>query len=627
MSDAISPLVPVAVNAPITNVNRERFYTVLRGGERVTYKNIVSTSFSNSSIQFSAPPPSPRILVDRRVLLKVPVTVEFTGTAPVGQNLLQSGFDAFRAYPLSSVMETMSATINNNTTSINLADVVHPLLRYNTGRKLAQGRHSTAPSMLDQYQRYQSGDNTNVNPLGSYAENTYQTPRGGFPINVVSNTNTDAEVQAELTESLMLSPFLWGDCEKSGFLGVQTMSFNFTLRSDLSRVWSHSDGSGSTLTTVTVTIGQPQLLFRYVTPSSLAPMPSSVCYPYYSVSRYPTDAQAAIAPLASTTLNSNNIQLNSIPRRILILARQRNADQTFTSTDTYFGIRSISVNWNNNSGLLSAASTQDLYEISVKNGYEGSLSQWSGGPVSRMLGGAATAYYGTSGSVLCLEMGTDIALGPGECPGMLGTYQLQLRVDAINANTVDAITPTLYVIVISEGTLTIANNTTTAQIGVVTPQDDISAKHMPLIDYNTIREAYGGNFLSGLKDFGRGVVKGFKDVAGPVWGEFKEILPQLIKVAPALIAAAGEDPKMKGRPGRKGKKKGGVVVEGPYGGAIPVGGSIAVGGAKPYAQTAKDRADEAEAMRAYWAAKKKMAKDGMQGGKKLSRKELARRMK
>jgi hypothetical protein len=428
----------------------------------------------------------------------------------------------------------------------------------------------------------------------------------------------------------MLSPFLWGDCEKSGFLGVQTMSFNFTFRSDLSRMWSHSDGSGSTLTAVTVTIGQPQLLFRYVTPSSLEPMPESVCYPYYSVSRYPTDAQAAIAPLASTTLNSNNIQLNSIPRRILILARQRNSDQTFTSTDSYFGIRSISVNWNNNSGLLSAASTQDLYEISVKNGYEGSLTQWSGGPVSRFLGGAAPVYHGTSGSVLCLEMGTDIGLGPGECPGMLGTYQLQLRVDAVNVNTVDAITPTLYVIVISEGTLTIANNTTTAQIGVVTPQDDITARHMPMIDYNSIREAYGGNFLSGLKDFGRGFVKGFKGVVGPVWNEFKEILPQLVKVAPYLIAAAGEEDSRKKLPGKPKlpkppmgrRKKGGIVVEGPYGGAIPVGG------AKPYAQTAKDREDEAEAMRAYWAAKKKMAKDeGMRGGKKMSRGDLARRLK
>jgi hypothetical protein len=433
MSLAIKPLQTVVANDPRIDINEKREFVILQGGQRVTYKPVISTSFSNSSAQFSAPPPSPGIIVDRKIEIRYPVTVTINATgnaATAGQPTIQSGFDAFRAYPISSVTNTLTVTINNNASSINMADVIQPLLRYNTCRDTREYEYSTTPHMMDQYQTYEAGVGTNRNPLAGYNDTYYEVARGGFPYTGLVNPNlqngvaTEAVINAELTEQLFLSPLLFGMGENSGFVGVQTMDFNFTYISNLARMWSHANIAGRTINSITVNLGQPTLLFNYVTPKELQAIPKSVVYPYYDVQRYPTDANAPIASGASTTLNSANIQLQSIPKRMYIFARRRNADLyngvgAANLTDTFFEINSININWNNNAGLLSSASQQDLYRMSVSNGCNMSWEQWSGGPVNRILG--TNEQFGAIGSVLCIEFGKDIGLDQIECPGMLGT--------------------------------------------------------------------------------------------------------------------------------------------------------------------------------------------------------------
>ena len=637
MSYTINPLEIVSVKAPLIKVNEKRKFPVLKGGAQISYKPVISSSYSNSSMQFTAPPPSPSIFVDRRIHLKVPVTIDFTGTAPVGQNLIQSGFDAFRAYPLSSIINTLTATINNNASTINMSDVIQPLLRYNTGRDLAQGKYSTTPSMMDKYQRYESGDQTTINPLAQYAENTYQTPRGGFPMTINSNTNTTASVSAVLTEPLFLSPLLFGQKDRSGFIGVQTMDFNFTFDSNLGRIWSHSDGSGSTLITVTVTIGQPTLLFKYVTPDPLSVIPKSVVYSYYDVQRYPTDANTPITSGSTATFSSANIQVQSIPRRMYIFARQRNADRTFNSTDTFFSLENISINWNNRAGLLSSASKEDLYLMSKKNGFDGSYAEWSGGPVIREIG-ASSQKFGTVGSVFCVEFGTDIGLGALETPGMLGTYQLQYNATFKNVNQVDTIIPTLYTIIISEGTFTIQENRSIAQIGVVSKQDVLDAELAPEVEYDSLDEMYGGNFFSGLKDISNSVLDVAKKalpIAREGFSIAKDVAPYAAMALP-LLGLGEQDAQdrldesiaMKkywaSRGGRKPQTARDRLdeSEGMRQYWDSRRGGVVVGGMKKFKpQTNKDKEDEARAMLAYWAAKNK------KGGKKLSRAQLSKRLK
>lgn len=438
---------------------------------------------------------------------------------------MNTGFDAFRAFPLSSIMNTLSVTLNNTTVSINMSDIIHPLLRYNTGADIRDREYSMTPSMLDQYQNYASGTATVRNPLGGYGDVYPETARGGFEYTGIANSETDAVIEATLSEFLYLSPFVFGHGDKAGFIGIQNMDFNFTWNTNLRRIWSHAVHAGSTINSINVEFLMPSLKFKYITPSKVQTIPKTAVYPYYSVNRYPTNRGEEFAPNLSRTLSTQNIQLQSIPRRMYIFARKQNIDLTYEHTDTYFRIDNISVNWNNQSGLLSSASEQDLYRMCVKNGLNMSWSQFNGGPTTTMSG--TNEQFGTIGSVLCIEFGTDIALAPEEAPGMLGTYQIQMDVGVTNVNESLAITPTLYVIVISEGTFTIRNNNCISQVGVISRREVLASQQNQslYVDYNDIVDAYGGNFWSGVKHFGERIYKGIRKA-------YKKVAPYVKKAAP-----------------------------------------------------------------------------------------------
>lgn len=316
----------------------------------------------------------------------------------------------------------------------------------------------------------------------------------------------------------------------SGFFNVNTMDFNFTFLGNAGfRMWSHdavSTGIATTLSTASVqfnnfgsspafsySLTQPTLLFTYITPNETQVIPYNmpITYPYFDVQRYPNDSNNAVTAGSQALLVSNNIQLSSIPRRLYVYVRRRNADLYSTSQypDTFFSIENISMQFQNKNGLLSSASKQQLYEMSVKNHCNMDWTQWSGGKVNNP---NLTSQYGTIGSVLCIEFASDIGLDSIEAPGKLGQYMLQVNVTCTNVSK-NPITPTLYVVVVSEGSFTIEGlGKASTNIGVITSQDILDAQANPFVDYKDVEEVNGGNFLSGLKDFGRRILS----IAKPV---------------------------------------------------------------------------------------------------------------
>lgn len=544
MSYSVNPLKTVRVIDPLIDVNEEKLYAILRGGSEVTYKTISSTSFSNNSAQFTAPPPSPKIIVDRNIQMRMPITLNFTGTAPGGQNLLQSGFDAFRFMPISQILNVLTVMINNNSVSINMADVIEPLLRYLTDCYDKEFEYSTSLGQMDQSQNYNELANTVRNPLGYYGDSNDCVPagRGAFPYRVLENNNTTAKVEAVLTEPLFLSPMLFKGLEQ-GFLGVQNMDFVFNWVSDLSRCWCHDDGSGVTDLAITVTLGQPQLLFKYITPPQLMEIPRHIEYNYYDVQRYPTSI-GTFTPDEIRKTSSQNIQLQSIPRRMYLLGRRTNATRDFKTTDSYLAIESISINWNNRSGLLASATKQDLYRMSRKNGCYLSWNQWSGEDMYLLSGSDNNRMNGV-GSVLQIEFGTDLGLMDVEAPGLDGTYQLQVDVTFKNVNKDETITADMYIIVVSEGVFTIQDNRSISQIGVISRQDILDSQTAPKVDYYDVRNAYGlgGDFFGDLKRFAQRFAKGFKEYVPKAMSFVKEdVLPiakEVIKLLPMLGLGEG----------------------------------------------------------------------------------------
>jgi hypothetical protein len=556
MSQSYVKLTPILVEDPITKVNDVDKYAVVAGGSRISFKAWPSTSISSSSIIWSAPPPSAGVIVNRNVKTTLPVRLTFTGTVSTNNagfvpatSLLNAGLDALRFMPIQSMMETLNIGINNTSVSIPMSDLVHPLTRYNICPELRRREYSQSPSYPDCSFNYQDLVGTARNPLGSYGNSADgdEIPRGGYPITIVSNatvvpttgagTAATAIVDCVLTESLMLSPLFWGASSQNtqGFFNVNSFDVTMTFLAQAGfRAWSHANtvtqvGANavtSTITGITVQFNnfsgpafsygniQPLLLFEYITPSVLTKQQIGVniplTYPYFNIQRYPTDIPPITFAQGSTQINSQSIQLSSIPRQVYIYVRPNN--QTLQSradiTDCYLAILNMQIQWANQSVLLSSASQQQLFAMNVRNNGSANWIEWSGLGVynGAFPPNALSAQYGGTGAIMCLRFGTDIQLEPDEAPGVgQNQYMLQVTMNVQNMNSStawDALPLTMYIVTISEGTFTIPSlGSAETQLGVLSKTDVLDATSRPGLNYNRVASVNGGDFLSSLGSF------------------------------------------------------------------------------------------------------------------------------
>ncbi len=70
------------------------------------------------------------MIYTRKIYLKAPVQVTFTGICPIGTNLLLPRSDVFQEFPLSSIMNNISLKLNNTQNQISLKDGIHALMHY-----------------------------------------------------------------------------------------------------------------------------------------------------------------------------------------------------------------------------------------------------------------------------------------------------------------------------------------------------------------------------------------------------------------------------------------------------------------------------------------------------------------
>lgn len=538
-------------------------FGVIKSGRQNTYVVLPTQNYSTSNVTFNAQPPAPNIAINREVMAKFYFTVNITATAGPSGTVIDPGlYDAPRFMPLASCTQNVNVTLNNGTVSMNTYQCIHAFTRSNLSDADYKTDLSTAPSMPDFYQNY--GDpytqalgivNDPLQTIGQTSQG-WQT-RGGFPYEIVSNPNVGAGnsgtavVRFSSCEPLIISPFLTGSDDKAALIGVQTLTLQFNLL-NLARVWSHSDApDASVVSAVAVTLTQPpELLLNFITPSQVDPIPSSVVYSYNNVDVYPTDFPTPVAPLTAFTVPSQNIQLNVIPRRIYVFLRQRDADQTVVSTDTFAQITGVSINFDNQSGILAGANSEQLYELSKNSGLNMSWAQWSK----------------HTGSVLILDVGRSLMLqNENEAPSLSTTKQLQVTVQARNLNTTKAIQFTMYILAVSDGLLTVTNNTTVLQNSVLTPGDIAMARESGVAkDWETSTNFYGGSFFRKLKKAAKAVASAAKKTH-----------------ALSTIAALTGNPTIATTSGLLGYGgsggSGGAIVGGPSGSGSGSGGAI-VGG-------------------------------------------------
>ena len=231
----------------IANLTDSVSYAVVKGGQNITSASYTAQSATNSSHTYSVQVPSEQVIISREVMWSSTVTFKITGVPANAEFLVNLGTtEAFAPFPLNQMIETMSSTINNNTVSMNVKDVIAPLLHFNDTRELARFNGLT-PTMRDTYLKYADASAARNNPLGNYTSTTDNDylPRGSFKVESVSAQVVGdgvavrtTYVTVKITEPLMSSPWLYANPQENnqGMYGIQNLSFQFNLDANCRRV-------------------------------------------------------------------------------------------------------------------------------------------------------------------------------------------------------------------------------------------------------------------------------------------------------------------------------------------------------------------------------------------------------
>jgi hypothetical protein len=492
----------------LADITDELSYAVLSGPSSNTYQQFSAVSTSNSAISFNAQIPSENIVVSREVLLNTDIhfTITITDVPPT---LFAFGYgetDALQAFPLNSLFTTCSAQINNTNVSCNLQDVLPSILRLNNNRELYR-YNGMCPVLPDQsYKRFFDGIDTTNNPLGDYEDQSYDgdlLPRGAYPIQNLTLVRTpfgggppDASPQSQnlgdifvitgfvnVTEPLLgLSPFIYGEPEynKQGLVGINAMSFVFNIDSSCKRFWSTANPYTYNVSLGTQAQQNPftncRMLMNFLSTQPTDLISAKNVVPYMDLPRY-LSLQSATGPLASgatAILNSQNIQINQLPDYFIISVRKPMAQQTVQDSSTFLKINSISVNLNNTSGLLSSATPQDLWRISVNNHSQQSWAEFSG-QVSVAAAGGVGALIPTTGSLLILNPAYDLSLPDYLSCGSIGQYNFQFQVSVTNIDP-NQLTPEICIICVNSGVFTTLSGSSNIFTGILTKQMVLDAK-------------------------------------------------------------------------------------------------------------------------------------------------------
>ena len=511
---SIVPVNVVQVVDPRIDLDNQRVFVIKKSALNTdTTVRYASGNSSISQVIFNVVNPNVGVAIGRTIYVDITFDVAFTGTCPVGSNLLDGLGNSLapRDLPLSRSIRVTQARINNSSVSVQTSQITNAMRYYHMGKDSIKHEMSMCPFYSDQDQNYRGNLlNTIRNPLGTYGNGHDDSePRGGFPgMTIISNTPTNGVIRLRTIEPLFLPPLTWVG-EHSALYHVQTLDVTLILDSNIGNLLFSgvNDTTGLTYShftqapTVTIS-GTPQLLLNFMKIPDLMSVPDSISYPYSDIQVYTQDIQQSIAPSTAFTVNINSIQLGTVPQRMYVFAKRRDQDMTLSSTDTYARLESVQVTLGANNVTLNSATPQQLYQISRRNGLTMSYNEYYGSTGTNYPAGSNRQYNGI-GSVFCAEFGSDIGLNDELLTsGQLKVDTLQMRASFTNLNPTDSIDFIVYVIIVNPGIFTLTRNLKAYQeLGVITRTNVLDSRNSPKMDWHAAMSLEGGDFFGNVKSF------------------------------------------------------------------------------------------------------------------------------
>jgi hypothetical protein len=583
-----SQIKPILVRDNILMCKDEIGFAVEKGGQNVSVQRFVATSTSASSHTYTIQVPSHSTVVSRELLWHARLILTITGTPANGKYLVNIGqngsgrvilppagqggaypagapvvltgtnTDCLAPFPLHQACENMTCQINNTSVSMNTNQILDPLLRCMSREDLARWNSST-PVYLDNYGSNSAFTTTSELKLNS-PFNGYDCvfdpnypPRGAFPNftitgNAVGDGNPKTVVLTfDLAEPIMLSPFVFGDVKHSsaGFYGVSQMNFTMQMDATAKRVlrWFNDtniypnpgNAGAKTLSSVAYDTSNCYIECRFLTPHPSTLLPELNVVPYANFTNF-IKVGGALNNGASTTLQSDNIQLNSIPDKVLIYVKEAKANLLNTDADYYAVINSANITFNNQSGILSNASTQELWRMSVEAGSNQSWLEYNAKVQTQTAGGDSSGSNSGTGSVLVLDFATHINISEDYyAPASIGAFNFNIQVNVLNRGD-NMTNAELNIVFLSSGVFTAQNGVSATYTGVLSKQMVLDASLQEPIGHEELQRYVGGGFLDGLKSAVGKVLPIFGKIARPL---LEQVPHPAAQAASAALKAIG----------------------------------------------------------------------------------------
>lgn len=575
-------------------VSKRPVFGVTKGALSNTVTPFYAISNNSSQQTYQIQIPSESTYVDRAIKWQSTVYLQFNVSAPnavLNQPVVQIGTDfAPSAFPLHRLCQTLTATINNTTVTVNEQDVINEVTRLVDLNKNRKQR--TCPTYLDTYLSYNDAIGSNRNPLagfnnsvsddteanGAFYGLVFTNPagqplvgNGSYTYNsVVYNytngvpvaTNDTATPPALITsypifvsltstEELQLSPFTYSECQEyeSSLFGIQNisliMNFNSPSFSGLNgrvlRCASLNSNVFSGLsfnTTIAQPFGNSLVYVTTLTPPLDLPLPQSSVVPWYEFPRYVYSVNQPINAGASVTgLNFQTVTLSSIPEFLILAVKPQSYG--VNEADYYLPISQVSINWDNNSGILSTTNATNLYAMAVRNGLNMSYNQWRGQANNSISTTANGNDLALTGGFLVLRVGIDIPLQTGQAAGLNGNYTFSAQVTATNNSANNLTGVNLWLIAVNSGFFQSQKGSSVVIKSPVTSKEILDAPMGSAMTRNEAKRMVGGGFFDSLSSAFQ-KAKGFLSQHMPLIKSVSSLVkPHLPETARSIMSAVG----------------------------------------------------------------------------------------
>ena len=543
----------------ISDITDELSFGVVKGASNNSFQQFEAQTKSSSSVNININVPSESIILNRKVMLQTTLNFEIeisgvpgTTTSPQSNVFNYGSNAALQAFPVNSLFNNITCSINNTNVNCNLKDILPQLLLLNNNKLLAQ-YNSTCPSQPDYYYKnYKDGVGSSNNVLAGYKNSLSNdlSPRGAFVLDGFkrfymakgttiwkdedTNTSTDKtdkfliQMTVSTTEPFIgLSPFIFGDPKHNsqGLVGINSLNFMMNI-GEPNRMFSYAgpgDDSTVVASTQTIRLGHTntsssgastskeafsscKVLCNFLTAQDTDVIDAKNVVPYLDFPRFITNGTEDVNGLVASTFNkdyskkldsysiqTNNIQLNQLPDYFIVVVRKPMINQTITDSSTFLAIKKITVSLSNSQGLLSNAEQVDLWKMSVRNGSSQSFEEFSG--LASSGSGATPERTLTTGSLLIINPALDLSLSSFLSNGSIGQFNFTMNITYENIFTGKTFRPEVCVICCNSGTMTTISGSSMIQTGLLTKDIVINSSSKDSMPFNTYSRLIGGNLV------------------------------------------------------------------------------------------------------------------------------------